>query len=67
MLERGETLARFPMPALDAATLAGAMRWAMAVLVVAALLWLANKFVRRYLRQEPARSGAARGASPHSR
>jgi hypothetical protein len=67
MLERGETLGRFPMPALDAATLAGAMRWAMAALVVAVLLWLANKFLRRYLMREGARSGAATSAAPDHR
>jgi hypothetical protein len=67
MLERGETLARFPMPALDAATLAGAMRWVMVMLIVAALLWLAHKFLRRYLMREGARSRAATGAAPDHR
>ena len=40
MIERGERLAQFPWPAADAATLAGAMRWLMAVLILAGLVWL---------------------------
>jgi hypothetical protein len=40
MLERGERLVQFPWPAPDAASMASAMRWAMAALVLAALLWL---------------------------
>ena len=51
LLERGETLRQFPMPPLDAATLAGAMRWLLALLVVAVALWLARGMLRR--RQRP--------------
>ena len=40
MLERAERLGQFPWPAADAATLASAMRWLMAVLILAALAWL---------------------------
>jgi hypothetical protein len=40
MLERGERLVQFPWAAPDAASLASAMRWMMAALVLAALLWL---------------------------
>ncbi len=41
MLERGQQLSQFPWPALDAAALAGAMRWAIAALLLAVLLvWL---------------------------
>ena len=40
MIERGERLAQFPWPAADAATLAGAMRWLMALLILAGLVWL---------------------------
>jgi len=39
MLERGERLTRFPWPALDAATLAGAMRWAIGALLLVGLVW----------------------------
>ena len=34
MIERGEQLAQFPMPALDAAFLAGLMRGLMAALIL---------------------------------
>ncbi len=47
MLERYETLKKFPIPALDAATLASAMRWLMAALVLAGLVWLAASVLRR--------------------
>ena len=40
MLERGERLSQFPWPAADVAGLASAMRWLMAVLILAALVWL---------------------------
>ena len=59
MLERTDTLAQFPWPALDAAALAGLLRWAMAALVMVALLWLANGWLRRYLPQDAARHDTA--------
>jgi hypothetical protein len=40
MLERGERLSQFPWPAPDAGTLASAMRWTIAALSLAALVWL---------------------------
>jgi hypothetical protein len=46
MLERGETLAKFPLPALDAAALASALRWVMAVLIAGALAWAARRWLR---------------------
>jgi hypothetical protein len=49
MLDRGAVLAKFPFPTLDAAFLASLMRGAMAVLILAALLWLASGFVRRFM------------------
>ena len=61
MLERADTLAQFPWPALDAAALAGLLRWAMAALVMVALLWLANGWLRRYLPQDEARRDTAPG------
>jgi HupE / UreJ protein len=48
MTERGEQLAKFPWPRIDAAFLAGAMRGLMAVLVLAAILWAANGLFRRW-------------------
>ena len=49
MLDRGAVLAKFPFPTLDAAFLASLMRGAMAVLILAALLWLASGFVQRFM------------------
>jgi hypothetical protein len=43
MAERWERLARFPFPTLDAATLASGMRWLMAGLLLAAVVWLVAK------------------------
>jgi len=48
MIERGEALAKFPWPTLDAAFLAGLMRALMAVLILAGGVWLANGMVRRW-------------------
>ena len=47
MLERGEQLRQFPWPALDAASLASAMRWLMAILSLGLLLALVNAVLRR--------------------
>jgi hypothetical protein len=47
MIERGETLSRFPRPAIDAAFLMGTMRWLMAVLVLTGAVWLLNGALRR--------------------
>ncbi len=49
MLDRGAVLAKFPFPTLDAAFFASLMRGAMAVLILAALVWLASGFVRRFM------------------
>lgn len=49
MLDRGELLAKFPFPTLDAAFFASLMRGAMAVLILIALLWLLSGFVRRFM------------------
>ena len=40
LLERWERLSRFPWPTLDAATLASAIRWLIALLVLAGLAWI---------------------------
>ncbi len=47
LLERGERLGKFPWPAFDAGSLAGAMRWLMALLILAALAWAASEGVKR--------------------
>ncbi len=49
MLERGEQLRRFPLPNLDAALLASAMRGLIAVIVLGVLVWLLNGVVRRWM------------------
>jgi hypothetical protein len=49
MIERGEILAKFPFPTLDAAFFASLMRGMMAALILAALVWLASGFVRRFM------------------
>jgi len=48
MTDRGEILWRFPRPAVDAALIADAMRWLMALLVLAGALWLVNGALRRF-------------------
>ena len=49
MLERGGQLAKFPLPTLDAAFLASAMRGLMAMLILAAAVWLASGWLRRWI------------------
>jgi hypothetical protein len=45
--ERYEVLRKFPVPALDAAAVAGMLRWLMAGLVLVGLVWLAAAAVRK--------------------
>ncbi len=47
MVERGETLSRFPLPQLDAASLAAGTRWLMVLVAAGALAWLASLFLQR--------------------
>jgi hypothetical protein len=49
MLDRGEQLAKFPFPTIDAAFLASLMRGLMAALILTAFVWLASGFVRRFM------------------
>ena len=49
MLERGEQLWKFPMPKLDAAFWASAMRGLIALIVLGMLVWLVNGVVRRWM------------------
>jgi uncharacterized membrane protein len=48
MTERWTTLSRFPFPALDAAAAASLMRWAMAAIATALLLWWMSGVIRRW-------------------
>jgi hypothetical protein len=57
MLERGEQLARFPLPTLDAAFLASLMRGLMAVLILAAAVWIANGWLARHVPKPNGRAG----------
>ena len=47
MTERAGQLRQFSWPALDAAFLAAAMRWLMLILILAALVWLTSRALRR--------------------
>src|SRR5262249_34207967 len=49
MLDRGAELAKFPPPTLDAAFFASLMRGLMAVLILAAGVWLLNGWIGRLL------------------
>jgi len=54
MLDRGADLMKFPPPNLDAAFLASLMRGLMAVLVLAAVVAVANELISRIIRRENA-------------
>ncbi len=56
MLERGDQLAKFPLPTLDAAFIASAMRGLMAVLILVAAVWLANGFLKRWIAADAPRA-----------
>jgi len=47
MMERAELLRRFPWPTIDAAFLAAAMRWLLAIVLLGCALWLVNRALRR--------------------
>jgi HupE / UreJ protein len=49
MLERGELLSRFPFPTLDAAFLASLMRGLLAMLILAAGVWIVHGSITRLL------------------
>ena len=52
MADRWAALHQFPMPALDAAALAGVLRWLMAAIAAALAVWVADRFVRRWMAAE---------------
>ena len=49
MADRFADLRKFQLPALDAAAAASLMRWAMAAIVLAVLVWLVDGKIRRWL------------------
>jgi len=53
MEERGGRLAQFSWPAIDAAWLAGAIRWLMVIIAVGGVLWLARRLAQDRIRLEP--------------
>jgi hypothetical protein len=57
MVDRAAVLSQFPWPTVDAAALASAMRWLMAILILAALSW----YVSGMLRQPPRRTASETG------
>jgi hypothetical protein len=57
MLERAERLAKFPWPSVDAASLAAALRWLIALLALAGFVWLARSALRRREEQVRRRAG----------
>jgi HupE / UreJ protein len=57
MVERWAALRQFPMPALDAAALAGVLRWLMAALAATLAVWVADRWVRHWMGAEQAPPG----------
>jgi len=53
MAERWAALRQFPLPALDAAGLAGLLGWLMAALAMALAVWAADRFVQRWMGADP--------------
>jgi hypothetical protein len=47
LLERWDRLSKFPWPTFDAATLASAIRWLIALLVLMGLAWIVSEAIRR--------------------
>jgi hypothetical protein len=54
MLDRGEELAKYPLPKLDAAFLASLMRGMMAALILTGFVCLVSGFIRRLLETKDA-------------
>jgi hypothetical protein len=51
LLERADRLRQFPWPALDASALASAMRWLIAMLVLAGMVWAVRGALRQGMRR----------------
>lgn len=52
MTDRWSVLSRFPMPALDAAAAAELLRWGMAGIILAGLVGVADRWLRRWMGRE---------------
>jgi len=53
MIDRADRLRQFPLPVLNAALLASALRWLMLIIVLAGVIWLGSGMVRRWVSQSP--------------
>jgi hypothetical protein len=67
LIERGEQLAKFPFPKLDAAFLASAMRGLMAALILVGAVLLANGLLKRWIRAAESVPSPSRGHGPYLR
>lgn len=56
MADRWADLRRFPLPEIDAAAAASLLRWAIAAIVLAGLVWAVDGWIRRWLKPDPRRS-----------
>ena len=57
MLERFADLRKFGMPAMDAASMASTMRWAIAAIVLGMLVWMVNRKLGPGLRRDDGKLG----------
>ena len=64
MIERGSELAKFPLPEIDAAFVASAMRGLMAALILAGIVWLANGVLRRWIAKDDVSADERHHAKP---
>jgi hypothetical protein len=67
MIERGEQLAKFPFPKIDAAFLASALRGLIAMLILALAVLLANGWLRRWIQAQSGSSAKELAADPPSK
>jgi hypothetical protein len=67
MIERGEQLAKFPFPKIDAAFLASALRGLIAMLILALAVLLANGWLRRWIQAEKSSPAKDLAADPPSK
>ena len=67
MIERGEQLAKFPFPKIDAAFLASALRGLIAMLILALAVLLANGWLRRWIQAQNGSSAKDLAADPPSK
>jgi len=61
MTDRWADLRKFPLPDLDAASAAAGMRWLMAAIVLAGLVWIADRWLAKWLgREAPSKPSVSR-------